>query len=171
MDRSSRLVPDHLPRHFKKKFFLKIYLFHTLRCIPGERMAAREVMICLWWMHLGSRIKSGQGAGEVGLSCGGGGGHSPDCQTASLQPQLPRIQRLARSQGQHDRARSGPFTVDWSHTRSSPTQASSGTRQNSLCNRPEDEAMAISSKSLLLGDMIQEKYLNFFFSYLCNGLK
>lgn len=102
----------------------------------------------------GRGIESGQGAGEAGLSWGGGG-HGPDCQTASLQLQLPRIQRLAGSQGQQDRAHSGPFTVEWSHTRSSLAQASSGTRQNSLCSTPEDETMTISSKSLRLWNRLK----------------
>ena len=41
-----------------------------------------------------------------GRSCGGAG-QSPGCQTDSLQSQLPRMQRLAESQGQHGGAGGG----------------------------------------------------------------
>ena len=52
----------------------------------------------------------GRALGKCGLLCGGG--HSLDCQTASLQLQLPRIQRLAGSQGRHGRARDCSQSTD-----------------------------------------------------------
>lgn len=62
---------------------------------------------CVW-----GRVSSwGRALGKWGLSCSGGG-HSPDCQTASLQPQLPRIQRLAGSQGHHGGARDCSQSTD-----------------------------------------------------------
>ena len=83
-------------------------LFNTLCCIPGERVAAcgsLESYDMVMMDVRGVEYQAGAGhRGSGGLQCGDGG-HSPDCQTASLQPQLPRTPRLAGSQGQHGRAR------------------------------------------------------------------
>lgn len=138
----SWLVPDCMPKHLKNKKLSPPY------CVLIPRWACGSLGSDDMPVMDASRVEEssqGRALREVGLWWGGGG-HSPDCQTASLQLQLPRIQRLARSQGQHDRAHSGPFTVEWSHTRSSLAQASSGTRQNSLCSTPQDKTMAISSE-------------------------
>lgn len=94
--------PQSLATAFKKSSLPRSVLRPRWTCGSmwqlGKWWYARDG--CVW-----GRVSSrGRALGKWGLSHGGGG-HSPDCQTASLQPQLPRIQRLAGSQGQHSTAR------------------------------------------------------------------
>lgn len=135
--------PNHLPQCLKSIFF------RSLCCIPGEHGAAcgsLGMMICSWWMRVGSSIKSGQGTGEVGgvVQWRWAKPWLSDCQPTATAAQDTEAGWEPRSARQG----SGLFTVDWSHTRSSPAQTSSGTRLNSLCNRLKDEALRISSESL-----------------------
>lgn len=64
---SSRLVPNHSPQH------LKSHLFHTLCCIPGERVAACG--------SLGSDDMLMMDASGVGYQVGAGHWGSGGCHT------------------------------------------------------------------------------------------
>ncbi len=150
------LSPNHSPQRLKSPFF------QTLSCIPGElelHVAAWRVMICSWWMRVGSSIKSGQGTREVGVVVQWQWAQPwlSDCPPTATAAQDTAAGYEPRSARQG----SGLFTVDWSHTRSSPAQTSSGTRLHSLCNRLKDEALRITAESL--GQILwTEHYLGIF---------
>lgn len=90
--------PSISPHQKKKNTTLVVFQLNVSPYVAASKW---------WYGHDGcvwaSVSSQGRAPGKQELSCSGSG-HSPNCQTASLQSQLPRKQDLAESQGQHGRA-------------------------------------------------------------------